>query len=118
IRVGAGELPPLDELQSKLQPCGHAIQMRVYAEDPGKNFQPSAGLLSAVLFPQADGCELRIDHWIETGLEVSPYFDPMLAKVISWAPTREAAVDRLDAALATTQLYGIETNIDYGRAIL
>jgi len=118
IRVGAGELPPLDELQSKLQPRGHAIQMRVYAEDPGKNFQPSAGLLSAVLFPQADGCELRIDHWIETGLEVSPYFDPMLAKVISWAPTREAAVDRLDAALATTQLYGIETNIDYGRAIL
>jgi urea carboxylase len=118
IRVGAGELPPLHELKETLQPRGHAIQMRVYAEDPGKNFQPSAGLLSAVAFPHADGCELRIDHWIETGLEVSPYFDPMLAKIIAWAPNREAAIDRLDAALAATGIYGIETNIDYGRAIL
>jgi urea carboxylase len=118
IRFGAGELPSLTTLGETLQPRGHAIQMRVYAEDPGRNFQPSAGLLSAVAFPQADGCELRIDHWIETGLEVSPYFDPMLAKIIARAPDRAAAIERLDMALAATQIYGIETNIDYGRAIL
>jgi urea carboxylase len=118
IEVGAGELPALDSLTKQLQPRGHAIQIRVYAEDPGKQFQPSAGLLSAVEFPAADGKLLRIDHWLDAGVEVSPFFDPMLAKVIAWDETREQAIARLDAALAQTTLYGIETNIDYCRAVL
>lgn len=118
VEVGAGELPALDTLATTLQPRGHAIQVRVYAEDPGKQFQPSAGLLSAVQFPPADGKALRIDHWVDAGVEVSPFFDPMLAKIIAWDETRERAISRLDDALAQTIVYGVETNIDYCRAVL
>ncbi|MFT3931762.1 MAG: urea carboxylase [Spongiibacteraceae bacterium] len=118
IEVGAGELPPLDQLAKNLTPRGHSIQVRLYAEDPGKNFQPSAGLLSSVDFPEADGKQLRIDHWLEAGIEVSPFFDPMLAKIIVWRDTREAAIDALDHALSQSTVYGVETNRDYCRAIL
>ncbi len=118
VEVGAGELPPLRELAATLKPRGHAIQVRAYAEDPGRNFQPSAGLLSHVEFPAADGKQLRIDHWIEAGLEISPLFDPMLAKIIAWDESRDAAIARLDAVLAQTTIYGIEINLDYCRAIL
>ncbi len=106
----------LDILASNLQPSGHAIQARVYAEDPDKDFQPCAGLLSEVTFPESKG--LRIDHWLETGIEVSPLFDPMLAKVIVHAKDRNSALAQLDAALAKTVLYGIETNIHYVREVL
>ncbi|MCL4162089.1 UNVERIFIED_CONTAM: hypothetical protein GTU68_043173, partial [Idotea baltica] len=98
------------------QANGHAIQSRVYAEDPNKNFQPSAGLLSEVSFPTLNG--LRLDHWVETGLEVSPFFDPMLAKIICHAPDRDQACALLDQALAETTLYGIETNMAYVRQVL
>jgi urea carboxylase len=118
IEVGAGELPALDTLAATLQPRGHAIQVRVYAEDPGKQFQPSAGLLSAVDFPAADGKSLRIDHWVDAGVEISPFFDPMLAKIIAWDESREAAIARLDHALDKATVYGVETNIDYCRAVL
>lgn len=117
VRLGAGDMPPLDTLTVP-QPRGHAIQVRVYGEDPGKDFQPCAGLLTAVAFPQADGKQLRIDHWLEPGLEVSPFFDPMLAKIIAWDETREQALTRLRTALADTALYGIETNLDYLKALL
>ena len=69
-------------------------------------------------FPAADGRALRIDTWVEAGCEIPPYFDPMIAKVIACAPTRDAARDALDAALAQTRLYGVETNRDYLRQIL
>lgn len=118
IEVGANELPDLAVLEKNLHARGHAIQVRVYAEDPGRNFQPSAGLLSCVHFPPTDGKHLRIDHWIETGIDVSPFFDPMLAKVIAWSDTREQAIAQLDNALAQSTVYGVETNIDYCRAIL
>ena len=68
-------------------------------------------------FPAADGRALRIDTWVEAGCEIPPYFDPMIAKVIACAPTRDAARDALDAALAQTRLYGVETNRDYLRQI-
>ncbi|MCK5360854.1 MAG: 5-oxoprolinase/urea amidolyase family protein, partial [Gammaproteobacteria bacterium] len=116
VKLAANELPELDELGKSLTPSGHAIQARVYAEDPNKDFQPCAGLLSEVSFPAAD--YLRIDHWLETGIEVSPYFDPMLAKVIVTAEDRLTAIQRLDTALGETSLYGIETNINYVREIL
>ncbi|WBL62242.1 urea carboxylase [Stutzerimonas stutzeri] len=118
IELAAGDLPPLAELVKDLKPSGHAIQARVYAEDPGRDFQPSPGLLTAASFPAADGKALRIDTWVEAGCEIPPYFDPMIAKVITWSPSREEARVALDAALGDTLLYGVETNRDYLRQIL
>ncbi|WP_433767161.1 urea carboxylase [Pseudomonas putida] len=118
VELAAGDLPPLNVLSQGLKACGHAIQARLYAEDPGRDFQPSPGLLTAVNFPVADGKRLRIDTWVEAGCEIAPYFDPMIAKVISWAPTREEARADLHQALGDSLLYGVETNRDYLRQIL
>ena len=118
IELAAGDLPPLAELAKNLKPSGHAIQARLYAEDPGRDFQPSPGLLTAVDFPEADGKSLRIDTWVEAGCEIPPYFDPMIAKLIAWQPTREQASAALGQALADTVLYGVESNRDYLRQIL
>ncbi len=118
VQLAAGDLPPLNDLVQGLKPVGHAIQARLYAEDPGRDFQPSPGLLTAVDFPPANGIELRIDTWVEAGCEIPPYFDPMIAKVISWAPTREEATADLHQALGASLLYGVETNRDYLRQIL
>ncbi|WP_236206850.1 urea carboxylase [Pseudomonas tohonis] len=118
VELAAGTLPPLAELAKELRPSGHAIQARLYAEDPGRDFQPSPGLLTAVRFPEADGRALRIDTWVEAGCEIPPYFDPMIAKLITWAPTRDEASATLDRALADTLLYGVESNRDYLRQIL
>ena len=118
IQLAAGDLPPLADLQAGLQPRGHAIQARLYAEDPGRDFQPSPGLLTSVEFPPADGKQLRIDTWVEAGCEIPPFFDPMIAKVICWAPDRAAASAGLARALSDTRLYGVETNRDYLRQIL
>ncbi|NMY49604.1 urea carboxylase [Pseudomonas sp. WS 5011] len=118
IELAAGDLAPLSELAQGLKPSGHAIQARLYAEDPGRDFQPSPGLLTAVDFPKADGKALRIDTWVEAGCEIPPYFDPMIAKVITWADSREAASSALSQALADTLLYGVETNSQYLRQIL
>ena len=117
VRLGAGDMPSLASISLPALE-GHAIQVRVYAEDPGKDFQPSAGLLTEVVFPAAQGRELRIDHWLEPGIEVSPFFDPMLAKIIVWQPERSQALAAMGDALAQTRLYGIETNIAYLQTIL
>ncbi len=118
IELAAGELPPLSTLYRQLTPRGHAIQARIYAEDPGRQFQPSPGLLTEVVFPHADGATLRIDRWIEAGCEVPPFFDPMLAKMISWRDNRAEAITVLSDALAETRLYGVETNRLYLQQIL
>ncbi|MFC3190213.1 urea carboxylase [Pseudocitrobacter faecalis] len=118
IELAAGELPPLSTLSAGLTPRGHAIQARIYAEDPGRQFQPSPGLLTEVVFPPADGATLRIDRWIEAGCEVPPFFDPMLAKMISWRDNRAEAITALNNALAETRLYGVETNRLYLQQIL
>ena len=113
----AGELGDLKSLRAPLIAKGHAIQVRVYAEDPARDFQPCAGLLSKVAFPPA--CDhLRIDSWIESGIEVPAYFDPMLAKIIVHGENRNDALKKLSKALDATQLYGIETNLEYLRALL
>lgn len=117
VRLADGSLEPLDRLAATLAPEGHAVQARIYAEDPSRGFQPSAGLLSCVSFPES-GDRLRIDHWIESGVEVSPLFDPMLAKVITYAENRNQALDALQQSLADTTIYGIETNLDYLQALL
>jgi len=116
VRLAAGQLAGLAELESGLSPKGHAIQTRIYAEDPNKDFQPSAGLLSQVEFPSAK--HIRVDRWIESGAEVSPFYDPMLAKLIITADSRGESIELLDKALEATRIYGVETNIDYVQQIL
>jgi urea carboxylase len=112
LRLGAGELPPLDELTRDLAPRGHAVQARLYAEDPAHDFRPSAGLLTEVAFPEASaalGKGLRVDHAIEAGLEVSSRFDPMLAKVIVHAADRATASPSLPEVPYASTLHGIAT---------
>ncbi|WP_064686059.1 urea carboxylase [Rhizobium bangladeshense] len=111
IRQAAGE----DVLSGAktLAPKGAAIEVRVYAEMPHADFRPSAGLLTEVAFSQ----DARIDGWIETGTEVTPFYDPMLAKLIVSAENRPAAIEKLQKALAETSISGIETNLDYLSAI-
>ncbi len=116
LQQAAGELADLDGLRATLVPRGHAVQVRVYAEDPAQEFRPSAGLLSHVSWPQAEG--LRIDHWIESGIEIPALFDPMLAKVIVHGANRAAALEQMSQALAASELYGIETNLAYLRAVV
>lgn len=118
LQLAAGELEPLSGLSQSIKPSGHSIQVRVYAEDPNKNFQPSAGLLTTVDFPEFDGKRLRIDHWLTTGINISTLYDPMLAKMISHAETRDEAITQLIAALASTSIEGIETNCSYCKAVL
>ncbi len=111
VKTAAGEPPALDALPT---PQGAAIEVRIYAEDPVKNFQPSPGVLTEVGFP--DG--IRLDGWVATGTEVSPYYDPMLAKLIVHGANRAEALAKLQAALESTRLYGIATNLDYLRQIV
>jgi urea carboxylase len=116
IRQAAGELPTVDQLRKTLRPSGHAVQVRIYAEDPYQEFRPCAGLLSSVSFPsQEEG--VRVDHWVESGTEVPAYFDPMLAKVIVHEKDRASAFSKLQCTLKKTVLYGCQTNLDYLRAL-
>ncbi len=94
----------------QIQPAqGHAIEVRVYAEDPFKNFQPSTGKLTGWVMP--DNC--RVDTWCDRGIEVSSFYDPMLAKIIVTGNTREEAVNNLQTAMHTAKIDGFETNIAY-----
>src|SRR4051812_38966962 len=111
-RTGGGDPPDLKAYRHA--PEGHSIQVRLYAEDPARNFRPSSGVLSHVVMP----ADVRVDGWVESGSEVSSFYDPMLAKIITKGETRELALAALDKALAQTNIYGIETNLDYLRAIL
>jgi urea carboxylase len=112
VRLGAGELPSLEELRPEV--CGTSIQVRIYAEDPAHDFRPNTGILTNVQLPPSARCET----WVEKGTEVSPFYDPMLAKIIVRADDREAAVSRLGTALAQTRFDGIETNLDYLRSVI
>jgi urea carboxylase len=100
-----------------LQANGHSIQVRVYAENPSLGFQPSSGLISQLVLPEQSE-DLRIDHWLSKGIEVSALYDPMLAKVIVTAENRNQAFVRLSAALDASEIYGLETNLDYLRQLL
>ncbi len=111
VRLAAGETQFLDEYTDAAR--GHSIQVRIYAEDPAKNFQPSCGLLTEVSLPIT-----RCETWVERGIEVTPFYDPMLAKIIVHAPDRAAAIARMDEALAASSFAGIETNLAYLRAVI
>ncbi len=95
-------------------PRGHAVEARLYAEDPSRDHRPSSGLLTRVEFPSG----VRVDGWVETGTEVTTSYDPMLAKIIAYGPDRRHALERLDEALARTRVDGIETNLGLVRAAL
>ncbi|MEV8543967.1 5-oxoprolinase/urea amidolyase family protein [Streptomyces sp. NPDC051572] len=111
LRLAQGET---DVVREPGTPRGHAVEARVYAEDPSREHRPSAGLLTRVEFP--DG--VRVDGWVETGTEVTTSYDPMLAKVIAYGPDRAHALQRLDEALARTRVDGIETNLGLVQAAL
>jgi urea carboxylase len=112
LRVAANDPPDLANYRHA--PRAHAVQVRLYAEDPARDFRPSSGALSHVSFPE----DVRVDHWIETGTEVSSHYDPMLAKLIAHGATREEALQKLERALTQTHIHGIETNQAYLRTIL
>ncbi|QOV40760.1 urea carboxylase [Streptomyces ferrugineus] len=101
-------------------PTGHAVQARVYAEDPGKDCLPSSGLITRAVFPGQGSDEMagvRVDGFVETGLEVSPFYDPMLAKVIAHGATRDTAFDVLGEALGASRIDGIVTNLGLLRSL-
>ena len=107
FRIAAGEKLPLTQDQIGFE--GHAIEARVYAEDPEHDFLPSTGRIIALELPK----NIRVDSGIETGGEVPPFYDPMIAKIIAHAPTRDAALDRLSKALDVTLIAGIRTNVAF-----
>jgi 3-methylcrotonyl-CoA carboxylase alpha subunit len=115
LRVAFGDKLPLRQDQIMMR--GHAIEARVYAENPLKNFMPSVGKITTWRFPeQANG--FRIDAGYRAGDAVSPYYDAMLAKAIAWAPTREGAINRLNRALDETDVRGVVTNIPFLATLL
>ncbi|MFL5032454.1 MAG: acetyl/propionyl/methylcrotonyl-CoA carboxylase subunit alpha [Xanthobacteraceae bacterium] len=114
FRVAAGERLPLAQDQVPL--VGHAVEARLYAEDPEHGFLPSAGRLVALDFPAADG--VRIDTGVAAGADVRPFYDPMIAKLIAHGATREQALDRLGVALDRTVAAGPRTNLRFLAALV
>jgi 3-methylcrotonyl-CoA carboxylase alpha subunit len=109
FRVAAGEKLPLT--QDQVASSGHAVEARVYAEDPEHGFLPSTGRLLGLRFPEMDG--LRIDAGVESGSEVTPFYDPMIAKLIAHRKTRAEAFDALEAALSETIVAGPRSNVGF-----
>jgi 3-methylcrotonyl-CoA carboxylase alpha subunit len=115
LRVAFGEALPLKQHEIRLN--GHAVEARVYAENPTKNFMPSVGKISTWRLPAETG-GLRVDAGYREGDSVSPYYDAMLAKMIAWAPTRDVAIERLNRGLEDSDVRGIVTNIPFLSALI
>lgn len=111
LRLPMGDSSFLDAVP---EAKGHAVQVRVYAEDPNKNFQPSSGLLTQASFP----ANIRVESWVDGGTQVSAYYDPLLAKLIAYAPDRDTCLDRMAVALDASSVAGIETNMRFLRAVI
>ena len=109
IRIAAGE--PLAARVFDAKQTGHAIEARLYAENPARKFLPQPGTLTRLEWPEMDG--LRVDTGVATGSAITPFYDPLIAKVIAHGDTRERAIDRLCDALANTRIEGIVTNRDF-----
>ncbi|MDJ0767775.1 MAG: biotin carboxylase N-terminal domain-containing protein [Ilumatobacter sp.] len=114
LRVAAGEALPFT--QADLQPNGHAIEARVYAEDAERGFLPTGG--TVVGLREAVGAGVRVDSGIAPGSSIGSDYDPMLSKVIAWGNDRAEALHRLDGALASTAVLGVTTNIGFLRRLL
>ncbi|QJE72184.1 acetyl/propionyl/methylcrotonyl-CoA carboxylase subunit alpha [Aerophototrophica crusticola] len=114
LRVASGQRLPL--LQDELRLNGHAIEVRLYAEDPAKGFLPQTGTLRHLRFPPA-GPHVRVDTGVRAGDAISIHYDPMIAKLIVWDEDRDAAVRRLRGALGGTQVAGLNANVAFLSAI-
>ncbi len=110
LRVAAGEDLPLTQEQVPLN--GHSIEVRIYAEEPEKGFLPSVGRLAYFKTP-APSAHVRLDTGVEQGDEITPHYDPMIAKLIVWDRTREAAIERMLGALAETRIVGVGHNVNF-----
>lgn len=106
LRLANGDTEVMGQLAGA-EPSGCAVEARIYAEDPSRDHRPSPGRLTSVVLPD----DVRVDGWVEAGTEVTAAYDPLLAKVIAWAPDRNQALDKLRRALKATTLAGIETNL-------
>jgi acetyl-CoA/propionyl-CoA carboxylase biotin carboxyl carrier protein len=123
VRIAAGEELTLS--QSDVELKGHAVEARIYAENPEQNFLPSTGTVQLLHEPatwtaagaEAKG-EVRIDSALLPGLEISPHYDPMISKVVAWGEDRESALNTLDDALSGYRLLGVETNVEYLRLLI
>ena len=115
LRVAAGEKIPLQQKDLKFE--GHAIEARIYAEDADRDFLPSTGKLVHLAFPR-ESAEVRVDAGVEAGGEITPWYDPMIAKLIVRGPDRAAALATLSRALAETEIAGVTTNVAFlGRVV-
>lgn len=114
IRQAAGELEPLQTFAT--HPHGASIEARIYAEDPAQNFQPTPGTLTVVTFPPAELA--RVETAVESHSNISPFYDPMIAKIIVTGSDRAEALERMRAALDACAIDGVETNLRYLRSVL
>ena len=114
IRVARGERLP--KLQDELHINGHAIEVRVYAEDTLGGFTPDIGTLDRYRIPS--GRHIRVDDAFEEGMEIPIYYDPMIAKLVVWGKTREEAIDRCITAIDNYQISGVKTTLDFGKFVL
>jgi acetyl-CoA carboxylase biotin carboxylase subunit len=114
LRIAAGE--PLPFTQADVELRGHAIELRITAEDPVHDFRPVAGTVERYLPPGGPG--VRMDSHLYSGYEVPPYYDSLLGKLIAWGPSREAAIARARAALSELVIEGIDTTVPFHQAIL
>jgi 3-methylcrotonyl-CoA carboxylase alpha subunit len=110
LRVASGE--PLPRKQSELSINGHAIEARIYAEDPARDFMPSIGRLEHLAAP-GESAVVRVDTGVRAGDEITPYYDPMIAKLIVHAESRPEAIARMHSALAQYQIVGVRTNVEF-----
>ncbi|MGB9885996.1 MAG: acetyl-CoA carboxylase biotin carboxylase subunit [Moorellales bacterium] len=110
--AGTGSLP---FAQEEVPQKGHAVEARIYAEDPN-TFMPSPGTVSRLRLPAGEG--IRVDHALEEGVKVPPYYDPLIAKLIAWGRDRTEALERLEQALAETVIDGIATSLEFHRRLL
>jgi acetyl-CoA carboxylase biotin carboxylase subunit len=114
IRVARGERLP--KLQDELQINGHAIEVRVYAEDTLSGFTPDIGTLERYRIPS--GRHIRVDDAFEEGMEIPIYYDPMIAKLVVWGKTRQEAIERCITAIDNYQISGVKTTLDFGKFVL
>lgn len=115
LHVAAGL--PLPKAQAQLRAKGHAVELRLYAEDPASGYLPSIGELSLLRFPLDLG-DVRVDSGVRQGDIVSPHYDPLLAKIVAWGVDRPAALERLNQALAAVRVHGVRSNLDLLRALV
>ena len=113
IRIARGE--KLAFVQEDLSINGHALELRVYAEDPLDNFTPNVGILTTYIRPEGEG--IRVDDGYEEGMEIPIYYDPMIAKLITYGKTRDEAIQLMKEAIAQYKIEGIQTTLPFGKYV-